>query len=74
MRDLAMRVLEGEIMQIDYDEQHRITVIHLKDREGYRDEIRFTYPELQLDITPDQNPVVFLRPTMRPEVAVVRFI
>jgi hypothetical protein len=73
MTTLEWPVIEGEITQIDYDKQHRITVIHVAEPGGKRNcEIRFTYPEFMTDVRPDQNPYVILRRQERPEVSVVR--
>jgi hypothetical protein len=68
-----MTVVQGEVDQIDYDEQRRITVIHVLQPDGYRDEIRFTYPsEPMPDLMPGQRQYAILRQSRRPEVSVVR--
>lgn len=72
MIGLERTVASGEITQVDYDEQRRITVIHVLQPDGYRDEIRFSYPEAFPDIATDANPYVILRKAARPEVSVVR--
>lgn len=74
MIDLATLV-KGEIDQIDYDEQGRITVIRVGPRDalGFRHEIRFTYPAEPLpDLRPGQQQYAILRESRRPEVSVVR--
>jgi hypothetical protein len=70
---LEIPVVEGEIDQIDYDTQDRITVIHVLQPDGFRDEIRFTYPAEPLpDLMLGQQHYAIFRQSRRPEVSVVR--
>jgi hypothetical protein len=76
MSKLEMPLAEGGLEQIDYDDKHRITVLHLRSAYGERTLVRISYPEAfdLVDVVTDRNPVVILNRDRQPEVSVVKLV